>query len=73
MYLAPLRILALENYERLNREGVPCNLVTGEEELLTENARHVSSTVEKLDLDREYDVAVIDEIQMIGNSQRGQA
>ncbi len=73
VYLAPLRILALENYERLNREGVPCHLITGEEELLADNARHVSSTIEKLDIEREYDVAVIDEIQMIGNSQRGQA
>ncbi len=73
VYLAPLRILALENYERLNREGVPCHLITGEEELLAENARHVSSTIEKLDMTREYDVAVIDEIQMIGSSQRGQA
>lgn len=73
VYLAPLRILALENYERLNREGIPCNLLTGEEELLVEGARHVCSTVEKLDIDREYGVAVIDEVQMIGNSQRGQA
>lgn len=73
VYLAPLRILALENFERLNREGVSCHLVTGEEELLTENARHVSSTIEKLDIDREYEVAVIDEVQMIGSSQRGHA
>ena len=73
VYLAPLRILALENYEKLNTEGVPCNLITGEEELLTDNASHVCSTIEKLDIGREYDVAVIDEIQMIANSQRGQA
>ena len=26
IYLSPLRILALENYERLNSEGVKCNL-----------------------------------------------
>jgi len=71
VYLAPLRILALENYERLNREGVPCSLLTGEEELLTENARHVCMTIEKLDIEKEYDVAVIDEVQMIGNLQRG--
>ena len=73
VYLAPLRILALENYERLNREGVPCHLITGEEELLAENAQHISSTIEKLDMTQEYDIAVIDEIQMIGSSQRGQA
>lgn len=73
VYLAPLRILALENYERLNREGVLCNLLTGEEELIVEDARHVCSTVEKLDIEKEFEVAVIDEVQMIGNSQRGQA
>lgn len=73
VYLAPLRILALENYERLNREGVACHLLTGEEELLVEDARHVCSTIEKLDIDKEYEVAVIDEVQMIGSSQRGQA
>ncbi len=73
VYLAPLRILALENYERLNREGVPCDLVTGEEELLIDGARHVCMTIEKLDLSREYDVAVIDEVQMVGSGQRGQA
>lgn len=73
VYLAPLRILALENYERLNREGVPCNLITGEEERLTEGAQHISSTIEKLSLGEEYDVAVVDEVQMIANYQRGQA
>ena len=73
VYLAPLRILALENYEKLNKEGVPCNLITGEEEIRVDNARHVCSTVEKLDANEIYDVAVIDEIQMIGNSQRGKA
>lgn len=73
IYLAPLRILALEIYERLNEEGVPCHLLTGEEEVLIEGATHRSSTVEKLNLDGVYDVAVIDEIQMIGDSQRGAA
>ncbi len=62
-----------KNYEKLKRECVPCDLVTGEEELLTEGARHVCSTIEKLDTGRAYDVAVIDEIQMIADSQRGQA
>jgi len=72
-YLAPLRVLALENFEKLNENGIPTNLVTGEEELLVEGASHVCSTIEKLDLARPYDVCVIDEIQMIANTQRGQA
>lgn len=73
IYLAPLRILALENYERLNREGVLCNLLTGEEEINVEGARHQCSTVEKVNLKRSYSVAVIDEVQLVADSQRGDA
>lgn len=73
IYLAPLRILALENYERLNRENVPCNLLTGEEEAIVEGARHSSCTVEKADLSRNYEVAVIDEVQLLSDAQRGDA
>jgi ATP-dependent RNA helicase SUPV3L1/SUV3 len=73
VYLSPLRILALENYEKLNSHGVICNLLTGEEEILKEGATHTSCTIEKVDLKREYDIAIIDEIQMIDDAQRGAA
>lgn len=73
VYLSPLRILALENFERLNREGIKCNLATGEEEINIEDAVHICSTIEKLDITEEYEVAIIDEIQMIDNDQRGAA
>lgn len=73
IYLAPLRILALENYERLNKENLPCNLLTGEEELMVEGARHSSCTVEKADITKEYEVAVIDEVQLVADTQRGDA
>ncbi|MDS0524405.1 RNA helicase [Clostridium sp. SHJSY1] len=73
VYLSPLRILALENYERLNKEGIVCDLQTGEEEILHEGSTHVSCTIEKLNLKKQYEVAVIDEIQMIDDSQRGAA
>lgn len=73
VYLSPLRILALENYERLNKEGIICDLQTGEEEIIHEGATHVSCTIEKLNLGKQYEVAVIDEIQMIDDSQRGAA
>lgn len=73
VYLAPLRILALENFERLNRENVPCNLLTGEEEVIVAGARHSSCTVEKADLTKTYTVAVIDEVQLLADSQRGDA
>jgi len=73
VYLSPLRILALENYEKLNKEGVLCNLETGEEEVIIEGAKHTACTIEKLDIKNEYDVAIIDEIQMINDDQRGAA
>ncbi|WPC43341.1 helicase-related protein [Clostridium sp. JS66] len=73
VYLSPLRILALENYERLNSEGVKCSLMTGEEEIIVEGAQHISCTIEKLDVNEEYDIVIIDEIQMINDDQRGAA
>lgn len=73
VYLSPLRILALENFEKLNNEGISCNLATGEEEIIKPNATHLSCTIEKLNVGELYDVAVIDEIQMINDSQRGAA
>ena len=73
LYLSPLRILALEISERLNSEGILCDLATGEEEILKLGATHMSCTIEKANLKDEYDVAVIDEIQMINDSQRGNA
>lgn len=73
LYLAPLRLLALEVFERLNDDGVPCNLLTGEEEISHPNIRHTSCTIEKADFSRIYDTVVIDEAQMIGDAQRGNA
>lgn len=72
-YLAPLRLLALEVHERMNDLGVATSLVTGEERVLVPGARHVSSTVEMVDLKRELDVAVVDEAQMLQDEQRGWA
>lgn len=73
VYLAPLRLLALEVQERLLADGVVCSMLTGEEEDIREGATHISSTVEKLNLGQEYEVAVIDECQMINDRERGYA
>ena len=73
VYLAPLRLLALEVYERLGELGVAASLVTGEERILDPHARHVSSTVEMVDLGRRVAVAVIDEAQLLADAQRGWA
>ena len=72
-YLAPLRLLALEVYERLNDLGVPTSLLTGEERIDVDGAAHVSSTVEMADVRTHVDVAVIDEAQMLEDPQRGWA
>ena len=73
VYLAPLRLLALEAQETLLDSGVACSLSTGEEEDRREEDTHVAATAEKLDLKQHYDVAVIDECQMIADAQRGYA
>jgi len=73
VYLSPLRILALENYEKLNNEGVKCDLLTGEEEIVNADSTHVSCTIERVNLKEHYDIAVIDEIQMISDPFRGMA
>ena len=73
VYLAPLRLLALEAQETLLDAGVDCSLTTGEEEDAREWDTHTAATAEKLDMRRYYDVAVIDECQMIADSQRGYA
>jgi len=78
VYLAPLRLLALENYERLQAarphgEPIKVSLVTGEERRLEEGATHVASTVEMLDTKTPVEVAVIDEIQMLADRDRGAA
>lgn len=73
VYLAPLRLLALEAQETLLDAGVDCSLSTGEEEDFREGDTHLAATAEKLDMKRRYDVAVIDECQMIADAQRGYA
>ncbi len=72
-YLAPLRLLALEGYENLKKEGVPVSLITGEEEIIDEESTHISSTIEMLNNSVDVEVCVIDEIQMIDDRDRGWA
>ena len=71
VYLGPLRLLALEVYEKMNDAGIPCTMLTGEERIYTENSFITASTIEMLDIEQEYDVAVIDEAQMITDPDRG--
>ncbi len=73
VYLAPLRLLALEGYERLRENGVAAGMVTGEESAGLEDATHISMTIEMANLGREVEVAVIDEVQMLLDPNRGWA
>ncbi len=73
VYLAPLRLLAMEVRDRLMEAGVPCNLITGEERVIIAGAQHTASTIEMMNPTKLVDVAVIDEIQMLQDPDRGSA
>lgn len=73
IYLAPLRLLAYEIFEQMNSEGILCSMITGEETIDIPFSRHISATVEMADVNTYYDVAVIDECQLVANEQRGGA
>ncbi|ODV86935.1 hypothetical protein CANARDRAFT_27285 [[Candida] arabinofermentans NRRL YB-2248] len=75
-FAGPLRLLAREVYDKFQSKGMPCNLVTGEEVIVDvdefgNKAGLTSGTIEMLSLSEEYDVIVVDEIQMIGDEFRG--
>ncbi len=81
VYCAPLRLLAQEMFDKLNSAGTACSLRTGEVTKLPliggqldwKEAPVISCTVEMLNLRRLYKVAVIDEIQLLADAQRGWA
>lgn len=75
IYAGPLRLLAYEIYSRFQAKGLPVALMTGEEQRLPENVDEyfTSCTVEMAPVGKKVDVAVIDEIQMIGDPNRGSA
>ncbi len=73
LYLAPLRLLALEGYEDLRQNNIESTLITGEEQIIDEDAAHVCSTIEMLDFNLDVDTAIIDEVQMLDDEDRGWA
>ncbi|KAK4999869.1 RNA helicase [Elasticomyces elasticus] len=76
VYAGPLRLLAHEVYTRLNAMGKRCTLVTGDEKRSPDDSMMSdmqSCTVEMMPLNKSIEVAVIDEIQMIANDERGWA
>lgn len=73
VYCSPLRLLAMEVFDKVNALGVYCSLLTGQEKKLVPFSNHVACTVEMVSTDHLYDVAVIDEIQMMTDPFRGYA
>lgn len=71
VYLGPLRLLALEVYERMKEYGTPCTMLTGQECIEESDSRITASTIEMLDIDKEYEIAVVDEVQMVADELRG--
>ncbi len=73
LYLAPLRLLAYEQYETMNRDGYRCSMITGEEIRREEGSFFTASTIEMCDFEHHFSCAVIDEAQMIADGYRGGA
>lgn len=73
IYCSPLRLLAMEVFDKVNAHGVYCSLLTGQEKKHVPFSNHVACTVEMVSTDDMYDVAVIDEIQMMADRYRGYA
>ncbi|MEO7412146.1 MAG: helicase-related protein [Opitutaceae bacterium] len=72
MYLGPLRLLALEQRDRLVELGRPCSLITGEERDET-STTHSARTVEMTDFSQRFEVCVLDEMQLAFDRDRGWA
>lgn len=70
-YFGPLRLLALEVYDKCNGEQVPCSMITGEETIEVPGAVCQSCTVEMLNDHEYFDIVVVDECQMVGDPYRG--
>ena len=73
VYCAPLKLLAAQVCEKVNNRGVPCELLIGDEVVFNGSGEFISCTVEMCPIDESIDVGIIDEIQMIGDRERGWA
>ncbi|OCT71815.1 hypothetical protein XELAEV_18034793mg [Xenopus laevis] len=64
-------------FMRHSKQGVPCDLITGEELVFVDPegrpSAHAACTIEMCSVTAPYEVAVIDEIQMIRDPSRGWA
>ena len=65
IFCAPLRLLAWEGWKKIS-ESKNCQLLTGQERIKGQ-ADHIACTMESTVLNRKFQVAVIDEVQLIGD------
>ena len=77
VYCGPLKLLAVEVFYKCNSMGTPCDLITGEERRYAKDemspANHVACSVEMVNVQNLFEVAVIDEIQLVRDPGRGWA
>ncbi|CAL5185873.1 unnamed protein product [Lathyrus oleraceus] len=73
IYCSPLRLLAMEVFDKVNAKGVYCSMLTGQEKKFVPFSNHVACTVEMASTQELYDVAIVDEIQMMADPCRGYA
>lgn len=69
----PLRLLAREVYDKIcDIKGKrQCALITGEEKIVPEFARYYVCTVEAMPVEKKFAFLAVDEIQLMGNPERG--
>lgn len=72
-YLAPLRLLALEGKEEIEKRGQKCSFITGEEKEIINDAMYIAQTIETFNFNKIIDAVLIDEIQLIDDANRGWA
>ncbi|XP_078488101.1 ATP-dependent RNA helicase SUPV3L1, mitochondrial [Ciona intestinalis] len=77
VYCSPLRLLAREVCQKARDHGVHCDMITGDDRDYhyheNDQASKVACTVEMTNLFRRYEIAIIDEIQMLSDMERGWA
>ncbi|GMR31565.1 hypothetical protein PMAYCL1PPCAC_01760, partial [Pristionchus mayeri] len=77
VFCGPLKLLVSEVYTKMNMDGLNMDMITGEERRFAVDnlhpSDHISCTVEMLPTAMRVEVAVIDEIQMLRDEERGWA
>ncbi|XP_043468834.1 ATP-dependent RNA helicase SUV3 homolog, mitochondrial isoform X2 [Leptopilina heterotoma] len=77
LYCGPLKLLAVEVFNKCNDTGTPCDLITGEDKRFArgpdEPSSHVACTVEMANVSTPFEIVIIDEIQLMKDFGRGWA